>query len=89
LQFFFDASIIGHYVGISIFQRSNAYIGASGRPKAHASAHLWMMLVNPPQPLFVACCKSNNETTKARRYRFLKQSEEMKLTYYLELKKTQ
>jgi hypothetical protein len=30
----------------------------------------------------VACCKSNDETTKARRYRFLKQSEERK-TYPL------
>jgi len=39
--------------------------------------------------LVVACCKSNDETTKARRYRFLKQSEERKFTYYLELKKTQ
>jgi hypothetical protein len=30
----------------------------------------------------VACCKSNDETTKARRYRFLKQSKERK-TYPL------
>jgi len=30
----------------------------------------------------IACCKSNDETTKARRYRFVKQSEERK-TYPL------
>jgi len=34
------------------------------------------------RPLVVACCKSNDETTKARRYRFLKQSEEHE-TYLL------
>ena len=37
----------------------------------------------------IACCKSNDGTTKARRYRFLKKSEERKLTLYLELKKIQ
>ena len=31
---------------------------------------------------FVVCCKSNDDTTKARRYRFLKQREERK-TYPL------
>jgi hypothetical protein len=41
------------------------------------------------QRCLVACCKSNDETTKARRYRFLKQSEDGKLTLYLELKKNQ
>ena len=35
----------------------------------------------------VACYKSNDGTTKARRYRFRKQSEKKKLTLYLELKK--
>jgi hypothetical protein len=38
---------------------------------------------------FVACCKSNNGTTKARRYRFRKRSKKKKRTSYLELKKTQ
>ena len=37
----------------------------------------------------VACCKSNNGTTKARGYRFMKWSEKKKLTPYLEVKKTQ
>jgi hypothetical protein len=37
----------------------------------------------------VACCKSNDGTTKARRYRFGKQSYKMKLTSYLELIKIQ
>ena len=32
---------------------------------------------------------ADNGTTKARRYRFLKRSQKMKLTYYLELKKSQ
>jgi hypothetical protein len=61
LQFFFDASIIGPYVGISMFRRSNAYIGASGRPKARASEHLRMVLRNPPQPL----CSSNHAAAVA------------------------
>jgi hypothetical protein len=37
----------------------------------------------------VACCKSNDGTPKARRYRFRKRSEKKKLTLYLELKKSQ
>ena len=38
---------------------------------------------------FVACCKSNDGTTKARRYRFGKQSDRKKFTLYLELEKIQ
>jgi hypothetical protein len=38
----------------------------------------------------LACCKSNDGTTKARRYRFRKRSRKKKRTSYLELnKKTQ
>ena len=40
-------------------------------------------------PVLVACCKSNDGTTKARRYRFMKRSMKTKRTSYLELKKTQ
>ena len=41
-------------------------------------------------PIVIACCKSKDGTTKARRYRFLKWSERKKLTTpYLELKKIQ
>ena len=38
---------------------------------------------------FVACCKSNDGKTKARRYRFGKRSYKKKLTSYLELIKSQ
>ncbi len=73
LQFFFDASIIGQYVGISMFWRSNAYVGASGRPKAHASAHLRTVLVNPPQPPCSsdhrAVCHCHNSRCRYRRRR--------------------
>jgi hypothetical protein len=37
----------------------------------------------------VACRKSNDRTTMARRYMFMKRSEKEKLTSYLELKKIQ
>ena len=39
--------------------------------------------------MLVACCKSNDGTTKARRYRFGKQSDRKKFTLYLELEKIQ
>ena len=45
--------------------------------------HSWL------SPIVVACCKSNDGTTKARRYRFGKQSDRKKFTLYLELEKIQ
>ena len=43
----------------------------------------------PGRASVVACCKSDDGTTKARRYRFGKQSDRKKLTLYLELEKIQ
>ena len=44
--------------------------------KSKRTKHSWL------SPIVVACCKSNDGTTKARRYRFLEQSNERK-TYPL------
>ena len=49
---------------------------ASGRGPVTLTQHSWL------SQIVVACCKSNNGTTKARRYRCLKQSDERK-TYPL------
>jgi hypothetical protein len=59
-------------------------VESSSDMSSQRKKHSWL------SPIVVACCKSNDGTTKkARRYRFLKQSEERKLTLYLELKKIQ
>jgi hypothetical protein len=58
-------------------------VESSSDMSSQRKKHSWL------SPIVVACCKSNDEATRARRYRFGKQSERKKLTLYLKLKKIQ
>jgi len=58
-------------------------------PVTSQDVDIALKIWGPSVALLVACCKSNNGTTKARQYRFWKRSMKMKVTYYLELKKSQ